>query len=88
MSADQYRQVLPDLELSIERHTENVPPDGHWYLLRRGETMGCFRSLKAAQAAWNEIVSESGWKPKTRELNLSDIHRREQIERWSRNRAG
>lgn len=88
MSREPYRQVLPELKLSIERLTESVPPDGRWYLLKAGETVRRFRSLKAAQAAWREIIRESGWKPKPRELDVADLRRREQIERWSRNRAG
>jgi hypothetical protein len=74
--------------LSIERFTESVPADGQWYVLKAGERVGRFRSLKAAQDAWREIVRKSGWKPKPRELDMADLRRREQIERWSRNRAG
>lgn len=88
MTREPYRQLLPELELSIERFTESVPPDGGWYLLKAGEAVGRFRSLKAAQAAWQEIVRDSGWKPKPRELDVSDVRRRAQTERWSRNRAG
>jgi hypothetical protein len=88
VSREPYRQVLPELDLSIERLTESVPADGQWYLLKAGETLGRFRSLKAAQAAWREIVRESGWKPEPREVDVADLRRREQVERWSRNRAG
>jgi hypothetical protein len=85
---DPYRQVLPDLELSIERSTENVPDDGQWHLLRGGEEVGRFRSLKAAQVAWREVVSDSGWKPSPPNVDVDEVRRRAQIERWSRNRAG
>lgn len=88
MSREPYRQVLPDLALSIERFTDNVPADGYWYLLRAGEQIGRHRSLKAARAAWKTVVSESGWTPERRELDPAQIRRREQMERWSRNRAG
>jgi hypothetical protein len=80
--------VLPDLELSIERFTENVPADGRWHLLRGGHELGRFRSLKAAQKAWHEVVRESGWTPKVQKRDADDVRRREQIERWSRNRGG
>lgn len=76
MDREPYRQLLPELELSIERLTESVPPDGQWYVLRAGETVGRFRSLKAAQAVWREIVHETGWKPKSRELDAADLRRR------------
>lgn len=88
MSREPYRQSLPDLELSIERYTEAVPRDGGWYLLRGGEQLGRYRSLKAAQQAWREIVQESGWKPERREVDPSRVRHRERMERWSRNRAG
>jgi hypothetical protein len=80
--------VLPDLALSIERFTENVPADGRGHLLKAGETMGRFRSLKAAQAAWREIVRESDWKPMRRDVDPDAVRRQEQVERWSRNRGG
>lgn len=88
VSREPYRQILPEIQLSIERFTERVPSDGGWYLLKAGETIGRFRSLKAAQAAWRETLRETGWKPKSREVDAADVQRREQMERWSRNRAG
>lgn len=83
-----YRQHLPDLDLSIERYTDSVPNDGAYYLLRAGEQLGRYRSLKAAQAAWKELIAASGWRPAPRELDPTEIRRRESAERWSRNRAG
>ena len=32
-SDDTYRHYIPDLDLSIEKNTENVPQDGKYYLL-------------------------------------------------------
>ena len=83
-----YRQVLPDLDLSIERYTDAVPRDGAWYLTRAGEQIGRYRSLKAAQEAWKTVLQESSWKPKRTEIDPTEVHRREQKERWARNRAG
>jgi len=83
-----YRQHLPDLDLSIERDTDAVPGDGGWYLIRAGKQLGRYRSLKAAQEAWKEVVRESGWVPKAREVDPDEVRRREQMERWARNRAG
>ena len=86
--AEPYRQFLPELELSLERGTDAVPDDGHLHLLRAGEELGRYRSLKSAQAAWREVVRESGWKPQPRVVDPAKIRRREQTERWARNRAG
>lgn len=83
-----YRQSLPDLQLSIERYTDAVPDDGGWYLVQDGEQLGRFRSLKAAQQAWREVVRDSGWRPAERSVDPAAARRREQSERWSRNRAG
>jgi len=86
--SEPYRQHLPDLELSIERYTENVPDDGGWYLVRSGERLGRFRSLKAAQEAWRSVLRDAGWQPPRTKIDQAEVRRREQIERWARNRAG
>jgi hypothetical protein len=83
-----YKQHLPDLDLSIERYTDTVPKDGAWYLLQAGRQLARYRSLKAAQEAWKALVQESGWTPSRREVNPAEVRRREQKERWARNRAG
>ena len=88
MGVEPYRQTLPALKLSIERHTDAVPHDGRWYLLRDGAELGSYRSLKAAQEAWREVVAQSDWKPPPREVDTEEVRRREQMERWARNRAG
>jgi hypothetical protein len=87
VSGQPYRQTLAELELSIERFTEHVPSDGSWYLIRAGELVGRFRSLSAAQEAWRKIVRESGWQPRPIDVDPADVRRREQAERWSRNRG-
>jgi hypothetical protein len=76
-SDDSYVQRLPALDLAIERNTERVPPDGGYYLLRGGAQLGRFRSLKAAKAAWDEVVRESGWKPERREQDPRELLVRE-----------
>jgi hypothetical protein len=88
VSREPYRQTLPDLELSIERFTERVPSDGRWYVLHAEEQVGRFRSLADAQEAWRTFVRESGWKARRVEVDPADVRRREQAERWSRNRGG
>ncbi len=60
---DQYVQRLPALGLSIERNTPSVSPDGRWHLIRDGIEIDSYRSLKAAQTAWREIVAASDWTP-------------------------
>ena len=88
MRSEPYRQALPDLKLSIERYTDAVPHDGAFYVLRAGEVLGRYRSLKSAQVAWRELLDNTGWTPASLESDPSDALRREKAERWSRNRAG
>ena len=88
MSREPYLQALPALALSIERFTERVPPDGLWYVLKDGDEVGRFRTLKAAQEAWREVIRQSDWKPRPCAVNPEEARRREQAERWARNRGG
>jgi hypothetical protein len=76
-SRDAYTQRLPALKLALERHTDAVPHDGHCYLLRDGQQVGRFKSLKSAQAAWRDVVEESGWTPPTRDLDPKEYLVRE-----------
>jgi hypothetical protein len=83
-----YRQVLPALDLSVERYTPGAPSDGAWYLLRAGKQLGRFRSLTAAKEAWDAEITASGWQPPTRPVDPDKTLLRERGERWARNRAG
>jgi hypothetical protein len=63
-SDEAYRQYIPDLDLSIEKNTMNVPKDGKYYLVRNGQIVKGFSSLKKAEVAFKEAVAESGYMPK------------------------
>ena len=63
MTTRYYRQFIPDLALSIERATGEVPDDGKYHVLHDGASVGAFRSLKAAQVEFRRIVEESGYRP-------------------------
>lgn len=88
MALKPYKQLLPQLKLSLERCTDAVPSDGAWYLIRDGTQIGRYRSLAAAQEAWRDVLRASGWSPEKRQIDPAETLRREQTERWSRNRAG
>jgi hypothetical protein len=66
-SGDNYKHYIPDLLLSIERNTENVPKDGKYYLLRDGEIVEGFRTLKKAQMAFKQALDKIGYTPKPSE---------------------
>jgi len=61
---DTYKHYIPDIGLSIEKNTENVPQDGKYHLLHNGQILQTFKTLKQAEAAFKEKVAELGYKPK------------------------
>lgn len=88
MEQTPYRQVLPGLQLSIERYTPDVPDDGAWYVLREGDQIGRFRSLKSAKELWGAEIAASEWEPPKQAIDPDETLARERGERWARNRAG
>lgn len=63
-----YKHYIPDLELSIERNTANIPADGLYYVVKAGNVLGKYRSLKKAEEVFQAMVKESGHKPETQEV--------------------
>jgi len=61
--SDYYKRELPQLELSIECATNNVPNDDRFYLLRRGKIIADFSTEKAALKKYKEILDEVGFQP-------------------------
>lgn len=53
-----YRQYNEKAAISLEQGTAGVPDDGRFYLLRSGEVVEAFPSLKRAQAAYKRLVDE------------------------------
>ena len=58
-----YRQSIPPIELSLERYTESVPPDGYYYVVLRSEVKGRFRTKNAAMELYRELVRDTGYTP-------------------------
>ena len=58
-----FRQLIPDIKLSIEKDTDVVPKDGKYYVVQDGEIKGTFRSIKLAQKLFSDLVKESGYTP-------------------------
>jgi len=61
--SDYYKRELPQLQLSIERDTENVPNDGRFYLVRRGKIIADFSTEKSALKKYREILEEVRFQP-------------------------
>jgi hypothetical protein len=53
-----YRQYNERVEVSLEQGTPAVPADDRFHLLRRGEPVGVFPSLKRAMTAYQKLVAE------------------------------
>jgi hypothetical protein len=76
-----YKHYIPDIELSIERGTDQIPNDGKFYIISKRHVIDSFKTRKQAEEKFRQLVSESGYKPNTLEekkLNAGD----ETIERY------
>lgn len=62
-SLSPYKHFIPKLDLSIERNTEQVPKDGKFYLIRQGQIIESFISIRKAEERFRQLVKESGYKP-------------------------
>lgn len=58
-----YKQSIPTIGLSLERHTKAVPSDGHYYVLLGGDVKGKFRNKNAALELYRELLRDSGYTP-------------------------
>jgi len=63
MAGDFFRLALPELELSIEQNTENVPRDGRFHVLHRGADVGSYPNLKRAREHFQRIKEAAGFQP-------------------------
>lgn len=79
--ADIYKHYVPDLGLSIERNTANVHQDGKYYLLRDGQIVKAFKSLKKAEVAFRQALAEAGYRPKPAEKQAKSATEQD-IERY------
>lgn len=58
-----YKQSIPSIGLSLERHTKSVPSDGFYYVLLGGEIKGRFRNKNAALELYREMLRATGYTP-------------------------
>lgn len=86
--ASPYRQCLPQLGLSLERGTDRTPDGRGWFIFRGADLLARYPSEAKARDAWKVLLAEAGWQPTKRPINPGETMRREQTERWARNRAG
>jgi hypothetical protein len=60
---ERYKHFIPNLDLSIERNTANVPNDGRFHIVKVGTVVQSFRSRKLAEEKFRQLLAESGFKP-------------------------
>lgn len=61
MANDFFRMNLPDLALSIEQNTENVPQDGRFHVIHNGVDLGSYPNLKRAREHFQKIKDAAGF---------------------------
>ncbi len=69
-----YKHYIPELKLYIERNTANVPKNNYYYVIRDGEIIEKYRTLKKAKELFDKMVKESGYKPKLEDSKQKDDH--------------
>jgi hypothetical protein len=73
-----YRQGLEEHQLFVLQGTPEVPDDGSYYVLFRGDVVGRFRSLKQATARYQELRSRLNLKPReVPKLTVEELRQRE-----------
>ena len=70
---ENYKHYIPDLKLSIERNTRDVPNDNYYYVVRDCKILDKSRTLKKAKVIFDNIVKESGFRPKIERDGSKDI---------------
>jgi len=68
-----FKQEVPALQLSVEHGTANVPADGQYHVLLKGDTVFSSKSKKKAVAVYEE-----------RKATLFEIHGRPEPPRFNR----
>jgi len=71
---ENYKHYIPDLKLSIEKNTNNVPNNNYYYVLKDGIIIEKQRTLKKAKELFEKLVTESGFKPQIRNREIKDTH--------------
>lgn len=71
-SDENYKHYIPELKLSIEKNTVNVPNNNYYYVISDGEIIAKHRTLKMAKELFDKMVKESGYKPKIEKSKQKD----------------
>jgi len=58
-----FRLDVPEISLSIEQNTENVPHDGRYHVVKDGVILASYPSLKRARDRLQKLKDEAGYQP-------------------------
>ena len=58
-----FRLDVPEIGLSIEQNTENVPHDGRYHVVKAGAIVASYPSLKRARDRLQKLKEEAGYQP-------------------------
>lgn len=83
MTQEFFRLAVPEVGLSIEQNTENVPQDGKYHVLKQGAIVASYPSLKRARERLQRLKDEAGFVPQSaREDEAGDeLASKEHVER-------
>lgn len=76
-----YRHYVPNIGLSVERNTDNVPDDGRFHIVKGKKVIQSFRSRKLAEEKFRQLLKESGFKPKPAPIESTPLS--ESVERYA-----
>jgi hypothetical protein len=67
------------VDVSVQRHTDKVPSDGRYYLIKEGEVVKSFRVKGHAIKAFRALLEELGYEPpsKNEKVDSEEILRAE-----------
>ena len=84
MSQDFFRLAIPEVGLSIERNTGDVPDDGKFHVLQQGNIVGSYPSLKRARPHFQKLKEEAGYHSQLVADNSAgqDLANKEHVERF------
>ena len=80
--AELYRHSVPSAGVSLERNTESVPNDDKFYLLRNGEVVGVFTSMKRGESRFRELLTQIGHIPTPINTDTAADPAKVEIERY------
>lgn len=79
---ESYKHFIPQINLSIEKNTTVVPCDGKFYIVKEGKIVKGFRTKKAAEELFKDMVKQSGFKPEPQQEKPFDAAT-EALERYA-----